>query len=794
MMEGKKGGMIETETEAGIGIGTGIGIGMGGICKDKNKGKRESKRKSKDKSKDKSKNKEVDVDTDVDTDVDIDIEKFLALPEGYSLYKHQIEALEWMINREKGKGKFPGDKIKGGILSLTMGLGKTLISCSLCMLDDYMKGTKTKKEGSGEEKEKEKGEYNKGKIIENFPNLVICSKTVAYEWKRNIDKFFPGKCPYLYFYRGDLGKEFDSITIDDIMKYKIIITTYETITSMAKKCDIVNSQFIYSDKMKIIGFKPRANPIKKFTELINTRNDEKLRGDENTGKELEGKELKGGNLLFSIPWNRIIADESHRFANPKSITYYSIMCLYGDKKWCLSGTPLRNYSTDVYSQLRFCGYDKITHPSAFEYKLYIQDKLDKCIMYKDYDDAGIKLPKLHEHIINVELDGHERDIYNYFHGETKRIYKEFLMGNFEFSCLLTMFLRLRQICVCPCTILSTEILDQRDSILRLLEGKEEKELDEGLNKELTEEKIITPNENGNDIEERNELDRLYTSYIEEKKRKIKDRRENRREKSKEIEREMEIERNGNEGEGVKINVNIKTKGKNINDEKYSDIDLEDNKDEKDNEGQYSGLNLIKGLTPEAREWITDVYGSAGIDSVKMATIIDIIKNVNPKDKIIIFTSFTRVIEILKISLSEKIPDRKYLFIHGGIVGEERNSIIDKFKTSKKDNILFMSYKVGSEGLNLIEATHIIMCENWWTPVVQEQAKARAHRIGQEKEVHIWKLISKKSIEDRIEEICKEKIKLMNDFITEKGKGKSEGGKNMDKRIRLDAGTIGRIIS
>jgi SNF2 family DNA or RNA helicase len=99
-------------------------------------------------------------------------------------------------------------------------------------------------------------------------------------------------------------------------------------------------------------------------------------------------------------------------------------------------------------------------------------------------------------------------------------------------------------------------------------------------------------------------------------------------------------------------------------------------------------------------------------------------------------------------------------------------------------IMLINYKVGSEGLNLVEAKHIILCENWWTPVVQQQAKARSHRIGQDKKINIWTITVKNSIEEKIEDICNSKKILINSFLQS----------NQEKqKIKLDSYTLGRLL-
>jgi len=88
-------------------------------------------------------------------------------------------------------------------------------------------------------------------------------------------------------------------------------------------------------------------------------------------------------------------------------------------------------------------------------------------------------------------------------------------------------------------------------------------------------------------------------------------------------------------------------------------------------------------------------------------------------------------------------------------------------------------------LNLTEASYIIQMEPTWTPAVIDQANARSHRVGQQEDVTIWKIIANRTIEQKMEQICVNKRKLFDEFITKKAKNSMSGG--------LDAKTIGAII-
>lgn len=65
---------------------------------------------------------------------------------------------------------------------------------------------------------------------------------------------------------------------------------------------------------------------------------------------------QGVNLLFRMTWHRILADESHRFANPKTKLFFAMTLLKSLRKSCLTGTPIRNDHKDMWAQLRFCNF------------------------------------------------------------------------------------------------------------------------------------------------------------------------------------------------------------------------------------------------------------------------------------------------------------------------------------------------------------------------------------------------------------------------------------------------------
>ena len=94
----------------------------------------------------------------------------------------------------------------------------------------------------------------------------------------------------------------------------------------------------------------------------------------------------------------------------------------------------------------------------------------------------------------------------------------------------------------------------------------------------------------------------------------------------------------------------------------------------------------------------------------------------------------------------------------------RLRFMEKFKETKDLNVMLVHYKVGGEGLNLTEATHVILLEPWWTHAVHNQGIFRAWRRGQDKEVYAHWVLMKKSIELPILRLCENKQEIADFYL------------------------------
>jgi len=112
---------------------------------------------------------------------------------------------------------------------------------------------------------------------------------------------------------------------------------------------------------------------------------------------------------------------------------------------------------------------------------------------------------------------------------------------------------------------------------------------------------------------------------------------------------------------------------------------------------------------------------------------------------------------------QKEFNEEVLFLNGSLSKVGRDTMISSFQ-DRKHNILILSLKAGGTGLNLTEANHVIHYDRWWNPAVENQATDRAYRIGQKRFVHVHKLISTGTLEEKIDDMLEKKQALNDEII------------------------------
>lgn len=130
---------------------------------------------------------------------------------------------------------------------------------------------------------------------------------------------------------------------------------------------------------------------------------------------------------------------------------------------------------------------------------------------------------------------------------------------------------------------------------------------------------------------------------------------------------------------------------------------------------------------------------------------------------LIFTQMTRVLDILEIFLN--IYGYTYLRLDGTTKIERRQALMERFNQDKKVFLFILSTRSGGVGINLTGADTVIFYDSDWNPAMDAQAQDRCHRIGQTREVHIYRLVSEHTIEENILKKANQKRTLDNVVIS-----------------------------
>jgi SNF2 family DNA or RNA helicase len=130
-------------------------------------------------------------------------------------------------------------------------------------------------------------------------------------------------------------------------------------------------------------------------------------------------------------------------------------------------------------------------------------------------------------------------------------------------------------------------------------------------------------------------------------------------------------------------------------------------------------------------------------SSKIKTVEEIIAKIPKSEKIIIFSNFTGLLKHMFDTLS---INANMCLYHGALDIQTKSDVLNVFKNDPETQVLLINLKSGSCGLNLTEANHVIIMEPYWNDSEYQQAINRAYRIGQTKEVHVYNISIKNSIE------------------------------------------------
>jgi SNF2 family DNA or RNA helicase len=139
--------------------------------------------------------------------------------------------------------------------------------------------------------------------------------------------------------------------------------------------------------------------------------------------------------------------------------------------------------------------------------------------------------------------------------------------------------------------------------------------------------------------------------------------------------------------------------------------------------------------------------ASGVASSKMQRLLELVDELRSEGhRALVFSQFTSHLALVRAEL-ERVGV-KLLYLDGATPAAERARLIARFQAGEAE-VFLISLKAGGTGINLTGADYVIHLDPWWNPAVEDQATDRAHRIGQDKPVTVYRLIARNTVEEKI---------------------------------------------
>jgi len=175
----------------------------------------------------------------------------------------------------------------------------------------------------------------------------------------------------------------------------------------------------------------------------------------------------------------------------------------------------------------------------------------------------------------------------------------------------------------------------------------------------------------------------------------------------------------------------------------------------------AALTRLRQICCHPASFVEGYEGGSG----KMELLGELIEeNLALGHRILLFSQFTTILDIIEEDLVKK--GLSYFYLSGKTPAAERASMVSRFNEGEGE-VFLLSLKAGGTGLTLTGADMVIHFDPWWNPAVEDQATDRAYRIGQDKVVHVFKLITENTIEEKILLLQKKKKELI-DLVIKPG--------------------------
>lgn len=172
----------------------------------------------------------------------------------------------------------------------------------------------------------------------------------------------------------------------------------------------------------------------------------------------------------------------------------------------------------------------------------------------------------------------------------------------------------------------------------------------------------------------------------------------------------------------------------------------------------AGITRLRQICCHPALFVEEYDGS----SAKFEQLLDTVEECRAAGRrMIIFSQFTAMLSMIGRKLAER--EYSFFYLDGSTPPAERVQLCSRFNEGERD-LFLASTKAGGTGLNLTGADTVILYDLWWNPAVEQQAADRAHRIGQKRSVHVIRLVSQGTVEDKMLELQERKKNLIDEVI------------------------------
>jgi transcription termination factor 2 len=457
---------------------------------------------------------------------------------------------------------------------------------------------------------------------------------------------------------------------------------------------------------KKLAYNLEDNDIVFTTYEIVTRELETL-GDAKDAYEIKELLRRSNSPLASIKWKRIVLDEAHRIKNHNTKANKIICSLQSKYRLVLTGTPVQNSLTDFFSLIKFLHLEPLNDIKVWKY-LFGNEKAES--VTKPKSETAIKNAEKRDGIYNTWL----------------LILSDTLILRRTKADKVSVNGELRALVALP---------EKKIDVVRVRLNKTEKFIYDKLFKESAEKvrkfliqqqkRLIGASMGGNFSEILVYLLRLrqacsHISLLSE---------------CLDLNELQKLKSETEDVETMMGNLNL------------------------DNTSKSLEVNSLCNGVDDLDTCVDRNYLSAKLS--KLLEMVDDITTNHEEDKIIIVSQWTSLLNIIGYHL--KARDLKFYEIRGDVNLHKRNELVESFNKPYETDVkvMLLSLNAGGVGLNLIGANRMFLLDIHWNPALEQQAGDRIYRVGQKKNVNIYRFICEETIEERIQTLQMFKIEIAN---------------------------------